>query len=140
MSEFASDGGAPTGYSSLGGQTRNPHDPARHPSGSSGGTGAAVAAAFAQFGLGSDTSSSIRAPCSANGIVGLRPTIGLLSRDGIVPLSLTYDTGGPMARSVYDVAVALGAMTGEDPADPITSGSTGRYERDYTKFLKKGSL
>ena len=90
------------------------------PSGSSGGTGAAIAAGFAQIGLGSDTGGSVRGPSSANGIVGLKPTHGLMSRDGIVPLGLSFDTGGPMARTVYDVAVALGAMTGVDAADAAT--------------------
>ena len=89
LSEFASGGGAPNGYSSMGGQTRNPHDLTRGPAGSSGGTGAAIAAAFAQFGMGTDTGGSIRGPSAANGIVGLKPTHGLLSRDGIVPLALS---------------------------------------------------
>ena len=91
LSEFAS-GGA---YSSLGGQTLNPHDLTRSPSGSSGGTGAAVAAAFAVVGLGTDTGGSVRGPAAANGVVGLKPTHGLLSRDGIIPLALTFDTGRP---------------------------------------------
>ncbi|MEY4958425.1 MAG: hypothetical protein RL409_2682, partial [Gemmatimonadota bacterium] len=108
LSEFASGGT----YSSLGGQTLNPHHLAFSPGGSSGGTGAAVAAAFAQFGLGTDTGGSIRGPATVNGIVALKPTHGLLSRSGIIPLALSFDTGGPMARSVTDVAIALGAMTG----------------------------
>ncbi|WP_084196989.1 amidase family protein [Solimonas soli] len=140
LHEFAYSGGAPNGYSSLGGQTHNPHDPSRGPSGSSGGTGAGIAAAFAQFGLGSDTAGSIRNPSSANGIVGVKPTRGLLSRDGIIPLALSFDTGGPMCRSVADCAIALGAMTGVDKADPATAASAGHFETDYTKFLKKGSL
>ncbi|MBL9216733.1 MAG: glutamyl-tRNA amidotransferase [Opitutaceae bacterium] len=140
LSELASDGGAASGYSSLGGQTRNPHDPTRAPAGSSGGTGAAVAAAFAQLGLGTDTSSSVRAPCSVNGLAGLRPTLGLLSRDGIVPLSLSFDTGGPMARSVTDLAVVLGVLAGVDPADPATAASAGRGEADYTAHLRRGAL
>jgi amidase len=136
LSEFAS-GGA---YSSLGGQTRNPHDPARSPSGSSGGTGAAIAAGYAWIGLGTDTGGSIRGPSTANGIVGLKPTHGLLSRSGIIPLALSFDTGGPMARSVYDVAVALGVLTGLDPADAATKKSEGRLETDYTKYLKADAL
>ncbi len=148
LSEFAGGGSVtggasppvPNGFSSEGGQTRNPHDLTRGPAGSSGGTGSAIAAGFAQFGLGSDTGGSIRNPCSANGIAGLKPTHGLVSRAGIVPLALTFDTGGPMARNVYDVAVALGAMTGVDPADDATKKSAGKFEKDYTKFLKAGSL
>jgi amidase len=136
LSEFAS-GGA---YSSLGGQTRNPHDPARSPSGSSGGTGAAIAAGYAWIGLGTDTGGSIRGPSTANGIVGLKPTHGLLSRSGIIPLALSFDTGGPMARSVYDVAVALAALTGLDPADAATKKSEDRLEKDYTKYLKTDAL
>jgi amidase len=136
LSEFAS-GGA---FSSLGGQTRNPHDVARSPSGSSGGTGVAVAAGYSTIGLGTDTGGSIRGPATSNGIVGLKPTLGLLSRDGIIPLALSFDTGGPMARSVYDVAVALGVMTGVDPSDSATTRSDGRFESDYTKFLKADAL
>ncbi len=140
LHEFALGGGAPNGFSSLGGQTRNPHDPTRGPAGSSGGTGAGIAAAFAQFGLGTDTGGSIRNPSSANGIAGLKPTRGLLSRDGIVPLALSFDTGGPMARSVYDVAVSLGVMTGVDSADAATAASAGHFATDYTQYLKTGSL
>jgi len=140
LSEFASGGGAPNGFSSMGGQTLNPHDLTKGPAGSSGGTGAAIAATFAQFGLGTDTGGSIRGPSSANGIVGLKPTHGLLSRDGIVPLALSFDTGGPMARSVYDIAVSLGVMTGVDTADAATQKSAGKFHTDYTQFLKRGSL
>lgn len=138
--EIARKGRVPNGFSSAGGQTRNPHDLERGPSGSSGGTGAAIAAGFAQFGLGTDTGGSVRGPSSANGIAGLKPTRGLMSRDGIVPLGLSFDTGGPMARSVYDVAVSLGVMTGVDPADGATGASAGHFKTDYTQFLKKGSL
>jgi amidase len=136
MSEFAS----PPSRSSLGGQSLNPHDLRRTPAGSSGGTGVAIAAAYAPLGMGTDTGGSIRGPSTANGIVGLKPTHGLLSRSGIIPLSLTFDTGGPMARSVYDVAVALGAMTGIDPADAATRKSEGRFSTDYTKDLKADAL
>jgi amidase len=136
MSEFASG----AALSSIGGQSLNPHDLGRSPSGSSGGTGVAVAAAYAVFGLGTDTGGSVRGPSSANGIAGLKPTLGLLSRDGIIPLALSFDTAGPMARSVYDVAAALGAMTGVDPADPATVSSQGRAETDYTKFLETDAL
>ncbi len=155
LSEFAGGGGSvsgatdatvlkagtvPNGFSSMGLQTLNPHDLTRGPSGSSGGTGASIAAAFAQLGTGSDTGGSIRGPSSANGIVGLKPTLGLLSRSGIVPLALSFDTGGPMARSVYDVAVALGIMAGVDPSDPVTKNSEGKFQKDYTTYLKRGSL
>jgi amidase len=155
LSEFAGGGGSvggatdpavlkagavPNGFSSMGLQTLNPHDLTRGPSGSSGGTGASIAAAFAQFGMGTDTGGSIRGPSSANGIVGLKPTHGLLSRNGIVPLALTFDTGGPMARNVYDVAVALGIMTGVDPGDAATKKSEGLFKTDYTQYLQVGSL
>jgi amidase len=136
MSEFASG----AAQSSLGGVMHNPHDLVRTPSGSSGGTGIAIAAAYAVVGLGTDTGGSIRGPSTANGIVGLKPTHGLLSRDGIIPLALSFDTGGPMARSVYDVAVALGAMTGIDPKDAATKKSEGRSQSDYTAQLKGGAL
>ena len=136
MSEFAS-GGA---MSSLGGRTRNPHDLVRSPGGSSGGTGAAIAAAFAQVGLGTDTGGSVRSPSTSNGIAGLKPTLGLMSRDGIVPLALSFDTAGPMARHVYDVAAALGVMTGVDPADGATAASRDRFETDYTQYLDADAL
>jgi amidase len=138
--EVLKKGAVPNGSSSMGGQTRNPHDLERGPAGSSGGTGAAIAAAFAQFGLGTDTGGSVRGPSSVNGIVGLKPTLGLLSRDGIIPLALTFDTAGPMARNVTDLALALGAMTGVDSADEATKPSAGKFETDYTKYLKTGAL
>jgi len=138
--EIRKKGAVPNGSSSMGGQTRNPHDLTRGPAGSSGGTGAGLAAVFGQIGMGTDTGGSVRGPSSANGIVGLKPTLGLLSRDGIVPLALSFDTGGPMARNVYDLASMLGVMTGVDPADPATQGSAGKFETDYTKFLKAGAL
>jgi amidase len=138
--EVLKAGFVPNGFSSAGGQTLNPHDLTRGPSGSSGGTGAAIAAVFGQIGLGSDTGGSVRGPSTANGIVGLKPTRGLMSRDGIIPLALSYDTAGPMARSVYDVALSLGVMTGVDKADEATAASKGHFEKDYTKFLKTGSL
>ena len=136
MSEFAS-GGA---MSSLGGPIRNPHDLERSPLGSSGGTGASIAAAYAQFGLGTDTGGSVRWPSTANGIVGLKPTYGLVSRDGIIPLALSFDMAGPMARNVYDVAAALSVMTGVDPADQATVQSKGRIGIDYTEHLDVAAL
>jgi len=136
MSEFASAGA----YSSLGGQSLNPHDLTRSPSGSSGGTGVAIAAAYAPLGMGTDTGGSIRGPATSNGIAALKPTHGLLSRSGIIPLALSFDTGGPMARSVYDVAAALGIMTGVDAADAATSKSDGKFQTDYTKGLRADAL
>ena len=136
MSEFAS-GGA---MSSLGGAIRNPHDLARSPSGSSGGTGASIAAWFAQLGIGTDTGGSIRGPSTSNGIVGLKPTHGLVSRDGVIPLALSFDTAGPMARSVYDVAAMLNALTGIDPSDDATRKSDGHIAADYTQFLDANAL
>ncbi len=140
LSEFASSGRASNGFSSLGGQSLNPHDLTRGPAGSSGGTGAAIAAWFAPLGYGTDTGGSIRGPAAANGIAAVKPTRGLMSRDGIIPLGLTFDTGGPMTRSVYDLAVSLGVTAGLDPADPATATSVGRFHTDYTKFLDKGAL
>ncbi len=136
MSEFASG----DSLSSIGGVTRNPHDVERSPSGSSIGTGVGIAAAYAPLGLGTDTGGSVRAPASANGIVGLRPTYGLLSRDGIIPLGLSFDMAGPMARHVYDVAVSLGVLAGVDPADEATAGVAGRVESDYTAYLDADAL
>lgn len=137
MDEFAHGG---IGFSSRGGQTHNPHDPRRHPAGSSGGTGAGLAAWYAPVGLGSDTGGSIRGPSSANGVVGIKPTNGLVTRTGIMPCVLTFDTGGPMARTVADAALMLGYLTGVDPKDPLTEKSRGLYQTDYTKFLDKDSL
>src|SRR5262249_42431370 len=136
MSEFASG----PARSSLGGQSLNPHDLTRTPSGSSGGTGVAVAAAYAPLGFGTDTGGSIRGPSTSNGIVGLKPTHGLVSRTGIIPLSLTFDTGGPMARSVADIAVALGVVAGADAADTATKKGEGKFETDYTKYLEADAL
>ena len=136
MSEFASG----VQLSSVGGPMRNPHDLNRNPSGSSGGTGVAVAASYGQLGIGTDTGGSVRGPTSANGIAGLKPTHGLLSRDGIVPLALSFDTAGPMARHVYDVAAMMNVMVGVDPADEATLASEGRYETDYTAFLDADAL
>jgi amidase len=136
MSEFASG----AALSSIAGPTRNPHDPARSPSGSSGGSGAAIAAAYAPIGFGTDTGGSVRGPAAANGIVGLKTTHGLLSRDGIVPLGLSFDTAGPMARDVESVAIVLGTLTGVDPADHSTRKSDGKFDTDYTRFLNRDAL
>jgi amidase len=129
-----------TTISSLGGQTRNPYDVTRNPGGSSGGTGAAIAANFAAAGMGTDTCGSIRYPSAHNSLVGLRPTLGLSSRSGIVPLALSQDVGGPLAKTVTDVAIVLDATVGADPADPVTSGSAGRIPPTYTASLNAGAL
>ena len=136
MSEFASG----DAMSSIGGASLNPHNVDRSPSGSSGGTGVAIAAGYAPVGIGTDTGGSIRGPSAANGIVGLKPTHGLVSRDGIVPLALSFDTAGPMARHVYDVAVTLGVIAGVDAADEATRKSEGKAEADYTKALDPKAL
>lgn len=122
------------------GQTRNPYDPSRNPGGSSGGTGAAVAASFAAAGMGSDTCGSIRIPAAVNNLYGLRPTKGLSSIAGIVPLSTTQDTGGPLARIVTDLAVVLDATAGEDPADPATHLPPGQARPKFAEALKRGTL
>jgi amidase len=126
--------------SSIAGITRNPYALDRVPAGSSGGTAAAVAANLAEVGLGTDTGDSIRGPASHNDLVGIRPTIGLTSRDGIIPLFITADVGGPLARTVADAATVLSVVAGYDSADPITKLSEGKIEKDYTKFLDKDGL
>lgn len=136
MSEFASG----AAISTLGGQIRNPHDPKRSPSGSSGGTGAGIAAGFAVLGVGTDTGGSIRGPSAANGIAGLKPTFGLTGRGGIIPLSLSLDTVGPMARNVADLAVALDVMAGPDPRDPATEVLAGRVLDKYVDALDPNAL
>jgi Asp-tRNA(Asn)/Glu-tRNA(Gln) amidotransferase A subunit family amidase len=126
--------------SSIAGVTRNPYDPERVPAGSSGGTAAAVAANFGAVGLGTDTGNSIRGPSSHNALVGIRSTMGLTSRDGIIPLYLRNDIGGPMARTVEDAARVLEVIAGYDPSDPITKFSEGKIPKNYTQFLKKNGL
>ncbi|MEU6645385.1 amidase family protein [Saccharomonospora sp. NPDC046836] len=129
-----------TTISSLGGQTRNPYDQQRIPGGSSGGTGAAVAASFAPAGMGSDTCGSIRIPAAHNNLVGLRPTLGLSSRDGVAPLASTQDTAGPLAGSVRDVALILDATVGYDPKDPVTAAAKGNIPRSYLTGMTNNSL
>ncbi|MCY4398755.1 MAG: amidase family protein [Gemmatimonadetes bacterium] len=136
MSELASG----VQMSSIDGPMLNPHNLTRTPSGSSGGTGVAIAAWLAQVGIGTDTGGSVRGPATSNGIAGLKPTLGLLSRDGIVPLALSFDTAGPMARSVFDVAAMLTVMVGVDPADEATRASDGHLLADYTGVLDEGAL
>ena len=129
-----------TTISSLGGQTRNPYDPARNPGGSSGGTGAAVAASFAAVGWGTDTCGSIRIPAAVHNLFGLRPTKGLSSIDGILPLSHSQDTGGPLARTATDLAIALDATVGMDPADPATAILEGREAPAFRDALDAAAL
>ncbi|HIF57546.1 MAG TPA: amidase [Gemmatimonadetes bacterium] len=129
-----------TTIGSLGGQTLNPYDLRRNPGGSSGGTGTAIAASFAAVGWGSDTCGSIRIPSSQNNLVGLRPTKGLSSIDGIVPLSHTQDVGGPLARSIEDLAIALDATIGADPADPATTILEGRELPSFVSALDPSAL
>ncbi len=129
-----------TTVSSLGGQTRNPYDLTRTAGGSSGGTGAAIAANFGAVGTGSDTGQSIRSPASATSLVGLRPTRGLISRDGIMPFSATQDEIGPITRTVEDAARMLEVMAGYDAADPITAFSAGHIPGSYTAALNRDAL
>ncbi len=126
--------------SSIAGITRNPYDLSRVPAGSSGGTAAAVAANLGEVGLGTDTGDSIRGPSSHNNLVGIRPTIGLTSRAGIIPLSETNDVGGPLARSVADAAAVLAAVQGYDPDDPITQLSVGKAPHNYKASLDPNGL
>lgn len=137
LTEFALTG---VSFGSLGGQTRNPYDLARTPGGSSGGTGAGLAANFALAGTGSDTVNSIRSPASANSLVGIRPTAGLVSRDGVVPLSSTQDVAGPLARTVRDAAALLGVMKGYDPKDPISARGVGQGPASYVGDFQAGGL
>lgn len=122
--------------SSIRGQTLNPYDLTRTPGGSSGGTGAGLAANFAMAGIGTDTANSIRSPASANSIVGIRPTLGLVSRAGIIPYSFTQDAAGPLARTVSDATKVFNELVGYDPVDAATAWSVGNTEKDYTKFLE----
>ena len=131
---------ATSGWSSRGGQTKNPCVLDRNPCGSSSGSGAAVAANLCTVAVGTETDGSVTAPSSFCGIVGLKPTVGLLSRDGIIPISKTQDTAGPMARTVTDTAILLGVLTGTSPKDPITLESKGKTYTDYTRFLDMNAL
>ncbi len=139
MAEFAFSPFHTVG-SALPGHTRNPYALNRVPAGSSGGTAAAVAASFGVLGLGTDTGNSIRGPSSHAALVGIRSTIGLTSRDGIVPLYLDHDVGGPMAKSVRDAAIVLTLIAGYDPADPVTAGAQSVDHGDYTRYLDADGL
>jgi amidase len=129
-----------SGWSGVGGQTRNPYVLDRNPCGSSSGSGVAVSANLCMVAIGTETNGSIVCPSNNNGIVGIKPTVGLISRSGIVPISFTQDTPGPMGRTVQDAALTLGALTGIDSSDSKTFSSQGKYYTDYTKFLKKDGL
>jgi amidase len=129
-----------TSVSSMGGQTRNPYDPRRCPGGSSGGTGAAIAASFAVVGWGSDTCGSIRIPAAFGSLYGLRPTSGLVSRNGVIPLSHTQDVIGPLARTVTDLAIALDITVGYDPADSATKALEGRPPVRFVQSLDRDAL
>jgi len=142
LSEWANFRGkhSTSGWSSRGGLTRNPYALDRSACGSSSGTGAAVAANFAAAGVGTETDGSIICPAQTNGIVGIKPTLGLVSRAGIIPIAHSQDTAGPMARTVADAAILLGAMTGSDARDPATRSSARRGLTDYTSYLNPNSL
>jgi amidase len=130
-----------SGWSSLGGQTVNPHGAGRNPSGSSSGSGVAVAAGLAALAVGTETDGSIVSPAAACGIVGIKPTVGLVSRSGIVPISAEQDTAGPMARTVADAAALLSVLAGPDPADPATTDLAAvAAVADYASFLDPGAL
>ncbi|MDC0741664.1 amidase [Polyangium mundeleinium] len=130
---------ATSGWSSRGGQTKNPYVLDRNPCGSSSGTGAAIAASLGAIGVGTETDGSILCPSAVHALVGLKPTVGLVSRSGIIPISISQDTAGPMARTVTDAAILLGALAAVDPADPAAP-KEGTLPSDYTLFLKPGAL
>ena len=129
-----------SGWSTRGGQTRNPYLVTANPCGSSSGSGAAVAANLAMASLGTETDGSIVCPAHANGVVGLKPTVGLTSRAGVIPISHSQDTVGPMTRTVRDAALLLGVLAGEDPRDEATAASTGKSHADYVQFLDADGL
>ncbi len=129
-----------SGWSSRGGQTKNPYILDHNPCGSSSGSGVAVAANFCGIAIGTETDGSVTCPASVNGVVGIKPTIGLVSRSGIIPISHTQDTAGPLARTVKDCAIVLGILTGTDPDDEVTKQSEGKAQTDYTKYLDLNGL
>ncbi len=142
LSEWANfrSSNSTSGWSGRGGQTRNPYILDRNPCGSSSGTGAAIAANFAAIGIGTETDGSIVCPASICGIVGLKPTVGLISRSGVIPIAASQDTAGPMTRSVADAAVMLSVMTAVDPRDTATAGNAANARKDYETFLQKDGL
>lgn len=142
LSEWANFRGelSSSGWSGVGGQTKNPYYLGRNPCGSSSGSAVAVSANLTMVAIGTETNGSIVCPSNANGIVGIKPTVGLISRTGIIPISFTQDTPGPMARTVRDAAICLGALTGVDKHDQLTLASEGKFFNDYTKFLQENAL
>ncbi len=142
MSEWAYFRGerATSGWSARGGQCRNPYALDRNPCGSSSGSGAAAAANLSALTIGTETGGSIMCPSSINGVVGIKPTVGLWSRSGIIPISSSQDSAGPMCRTVRDAAILLGPLTGVDPRDPATAASAGNSHADYAQFLDAGGL
>jgi amidase len=129
-----------SGWSGRGGQAKNPYALDRNPSGSSSGTGGAVSASYAAVGIGTETDGSIVSPSNNCGLVGLKPTVGLVSRSGIIPIAHSQDTAGPMTRTVTDAAILLGALVGADPDDKVTVAGAARGQRDYTTFLDPNAL
>ena len=143
MTEFAnymSRDGMPSGYSSRGGHVLNPYNGEETPSGSSSGSAVAVSAGLCTVSIGTETAGSIIAPAGQNGIVGIKPTLGLVGRSGIIPISSTHDTAGPMARTVRDAAVILSVIAGTDPSDIATHSHNSDIPIDYTKYLNKEEL
>jgi len=142
LSEWANFRGqlSTSGWSGVGGQTKNPYVLSRNPCGSSSGSAVAVSANLTMLAIGTETDGSIVCPSHSNGIVGIKPTVGLVSRSGVIPISFTQDTPGPMARTVRDAAIFLGALVGVDLSDEKTLASQGKFYRDYTQFLKEDGL
>ena len=142
MSEWANirSSRSSSGWSARGGQCRNPYVLDRNPCGSSSGSAAAVSANFGAVAVGTETDGSIVCPASANGVVGIKPTVGLVSRAGVIPISHTQDTAGPLCRTVADAAALLTVLAGADPRDPATDAAAGHVEADYTRFLDPAGL
>ncbi|MDH5367673.1 MAG: amidase [Cyclobacteriaceae bacterium] len=142
LSEWANFRGelSSSGWSGVGGQTNNPYILSRNPCGSSSGSAVAVSANLTMIAIGTETNGSIVCPSNSNGIVGIKPTVGLVSRSGVIPISFTQDTGGPMARTVRDAAICLGVLVGVDSTDSKTLASQGKSYNDYTQFLKDDGI
>jgi len=142
LSEWANFRGemSSSGWSGINGQTKNPYILDRNPCGSSAGSGAAVSAGLSLIAIGTETNGSIVCPSNANGVVGIKPTVGLISRSGIIPISFTQDTAGPMARTLTDAVICLNTLTGIDSTDTKTLASATNIQKDYTQFLKTDGL